>query len=211
MHCDPSPRPADAPTGLPCRWASPSRPRVRWRQLAVLLTLGVGSALAPASRAQETGEASLKAVFLYNLASFVEWPAEAFATAESPFVIAVLGRDPFGGVLDEIVANEYVGKHPFEVRRLGREDDLAGAHVLFISGSESRRVEEVLREVGGHPVLTVADFPGFAEAGGMINLAVRDDQLQIFINPRAVRACNLTVSSKLLELARIVEEPAASP
>lgn len=161
--------------------------------------------------AQASREYDLKAVFLYNLASFVDWPEAAFESPTSPFVIGVIGDDPFGRVLDEIVANEYVGKRPFEVRRFRRSDDPSRCHVLFIASSESRRMRDVLRRVRGRPVLTVGDVPGFAEGGGMIGFATDEDHLQLFINPEATRESQLSLSSKLLEVARIVDIVAATP
>jgi hypothetical protein len=161
--------------------------------------------------AQRPREYDLKAVFLYNLASFVDWPPGVFERPESPFVIGVLGDDPFGAVLDDVVANEYVGKHPFEVRRFRRADEVAGCHVLFISDSEKRRLRDILSRLRGRPILTVADQAGFAEAGGMVGFGAREGHLHLFVNPNAVRAVRLSVSSKLLELAQIVDEFAASP
>lgn len=173
-----------------------------------LLTLGPwGATPAPA---QVSREYDLKAVFLYNLATFVEWPATAFMTPDAPFVIGVLGSDPFGSVLDGVVADEYVGKHPITVRRFRRGDDVTGCHLLFISNSESRRLPELLRSLGRLPLLTVSDRPAFLEEGGMVRFATRADRLQLFVNVQATRAAELVVSSKLLEVAEVVENLTAS-
>jgi hypothetical protein len=177
--------------------------------LLAILTVGGGGA-APAA-AQVTREYDLKAVFLYNLASFVEWPVTAFSGPDAPFIIGVLGQDPFGAVLDGIVANEYVDKHPFVVRRFRRGEDVSECHLLFVAESESRRLPEVLRSLRGRPVLTVGDRPGFIEAGGMIGFATRADHLQLFVNRTAVHAAQLVVSSKLLEVAQVVETLAMTP
>ena len=62
--------------------------------LLVVLLLGLG---APASlRAQISREYDVKAAFLYNFITITEWPEEAFTTPESPYVIGVVGYDPFG-------------------------------------------------------------------------------------------------------------------
>lgn len=183
----------------------------RWGMLAGCLLLAGWWGGAPRLCAQASREYDLKAVFLYNLASFVNWPESAFESPTAPFVIGVIGDDPFGRVLDEVVANEYVGKRPFEVRRFRRSDDPSRCHVLFIASSESRRMRDVLRRVRGRPVLTVGDVPGFAEGGGMIGFATDEDHLQLFINPEATRESQLSLSSKLLEVARIVDIVASTP
>jgi hypothetical protein len=156
------------------------------------------------AEAQVSREYDIKAVFLYNLASFVEWPESAFAGPDAPFVIGVIGDDPFDGVLDAVVAGEYVGTHAFAIRRYRRPSEIDDCHVLFISASESRRLGSILARVRGRPVLTVGDIPGFAEAGGMIGFTTEHEQLQLHVNPGAVQAAALNVSSKLLEVARVV-------
>ena len=173
--------------------------------LAVLLALcAAGPAVGQASR-----EYSVKAAFLYNFATFVEWPAP-LPPAGAPFVIGVLGDDPFGATLDEIVAGERVAGHPMVVRRFSRAEDVHSCQILFISASESHRLPEILRRFEGQPVLTVSDLPGFAGAGGGIQF-ITDTRVGIIIDPAALRAAGLGVSSKLLRLARVVREGAAPP
>jgi hypothetical protein len=161
--------------------------------------------------AQSAREYELKAVFLHNLATFVEWPSTAFASPDAPFVVGILGEDPFGAVLDDLLSREYVGKRPFLVQRFRRGDDLASCHLLFIAESELRKLPDILRGLKGKPVLTVGDRPGFIEAGGMVGLAMRDEQLDLFVNRNAVQAAGLVVSSKLLEVAQVVENLDLTP
>ena len=40
-------------------------------------------------------EYQVKAVFLFNFAKFVEWPATAFKSANEPIRICLLGQNPF--------------------------------------------------------------------------------------------------------------------
>ena len=154
--------------------------------------------------AQLPREYDVKAVFLYNFVSFVNWPDSAFPDAKAPFVIGVLGTDPFGPVLDEVVASEQAKNRPLMVRRMTRVDEAVGCHILFISASESRRVPEILRKSAGKPSLLVGDFSGFAEAGGMVGFRMEGSRLKLDINVDAARAANLTISSKLLRVARVI-------
>lgn len=160
-------------------------------------------------QAQVSREYDLKAVFLYNLASFVQWPESAFAGSEDPFVIGIVGVDPFGSVLEETVAREYVGRRRFEIHRFRRAGEIGPCHLLFISTSESRWLSEILAEIKGRPVLTVGDLPWFAESGGMVGFARVQDQLQLRVNTAAVEQAALSVSSKLLELSRVVGDSVA--
>ena len=100
-------------------------------------------AATPAKAAAPT-EYQLKAVFLFNFAQFVDWPQESFPEAQTPLVIGVLGEDPFGTYLDEIVRGETVNDHHLVVQRYRRVDEITTCHILFISRSESKRLEPIL-------------------------------------------------------------------
>lgn len=154
----------------------------------------------------------VKAAFLFNFASFVEWPGTAFASASAPLVIGIIGDDPFGSILEEIIAGEQIAGHPLALRRFTSRQltEAAGCHILFVSQSESRRLRPLLQQLHGKPVLTVSDIPNFLEAGGAVAFTTAGS-VRLTINPRAAHAGQLTVSSKLLRLARIVEPEVPSP
>jgi hypothetical protein len=150
------------------------------------------------------GEYQLKAVFLFNFAQFVEWPPQAFADAQTPLVIGVLGRDPFGAYLDETVRGERVNNRSLVVQRYGRVEDIDTCHILFISRSEGDRLEEILARLRGRSILTVADAEGFALPGVMIGLVTVENKIRLRINLEGAQAASLRISSKLLRAAEIV-------
>src|SRR5204863_5659033 len=105
----------------------------------------------------QSKEYQIKAVFLFNFAQFVDWPANAFPEAQTPLVIGVLGEDPFGSYLDETVRGEKVNNRPLVVRRYRRVDEIKTCHVLFISRSEANRLEQIFSGLKGRNILTVGD------------------------------------------------------
>src|ERR1041385_8146746 len=74
----------------------------------------------------------IEAAYLYNFTRFVEWPATVFANDRSPLVLGVLGQDPFGSLLDDLVSGERINGRPIIVRRFARVADVDDCHVLFI-------------------------------------------------------------------------------
>lgn len=150
-------------------------------------------------------EYQVKATFLYNFTKFTNWPPGAFATPSAPIVIGILGEDPFGHTMDDVVRGEVVGQRPLDVKRLRAEDDLRSCHVLFISRSEKERLPTVLSQLKGSPVLSVGEINGFAEQGGMINLLLVNKTVKIEINQAATVQAGLQISAKLLKLARLVK------
>lgn len=174
--------------------------RHRWSSLGALL----GLIPAVIGWAQPTREYDLKAAFLYNFAAFVDWPPQAFQDEHAPFVIGIIGQDPFGSVLDEMVRGEQAKHRPLVVRRLLRPTEIPNCHIVFISRSEASRVPEILRHSVGRAVLTVSDTPGFVQAGGMIGFSTEGNRVLLHVNPRAAAAAELVISSKLLRVAHNV-------
>jgi len=147
-------------------------------------------------------EYPVKATFLYKFGSFVEWPQGAFASATAPFVVCIVGDDPFGPVLDRAAANQRVDQHPVVVRhmtQLGRGP--IPCHVLYTIGSKAQPTAEVLNAVRGAPVLTVTDDRRGEGPRGMVHFVVRNNRVRFLIDSLATEQGGLTISSKLLNLA----------
>jgi hypothetical protein len=151
-----------------------------------------------------SGEYELKAAILFNLVKFVEWPAAAYSSVRSPTVLCTLGRDPFGSALNEFAGNSVNGR-PLVIRRLQRDDDPHGCHLIYISSSERKLLAQLLKALQGGPVLTVGEMEQFATRGGMIQLTVEDKQVHFTINLSVASREQLRIRSNLLALSRIVE------
>jgi hypothetical protein len=152
------------------------------------------------------GEYQLKAVFLYNFTQFVEWPEEVFAESDSPLVIGILGKDPFGSYLEEIVQGEARNGHAILVQRYSNVKQIINCHILFIEPAFTSKEEIVLKELKDKKILTVSDGNNFIKHGGMIRFANERNKIKLQINLSAVRKSDITISSKLLRLSEIIEE-----
>jgi hypothetical protein len=169
--------------------------------LCIALALGVAAQVEA-----EPQEYSVKAAFIYNFTKFVEWP-EDLSAGDSPFVIGILGEDPFGGVLDETVSHKTVREKRIVVKRFSRIEDAKDCRILFISGSEKEDLSQIVKRLGHAPVLTVSDVGQFADQGGMIQLVMDQNRVRFAINVAATEQAGLKPSSQLLKLARIVTKP----
>ena len=173
--------------------------------ITLTILLAALSVAVPAYAGQRTPhEYEVKAAFLYNFAKFVVWPKDAFPERESPIVIGVLGDDPFGPVLEEVIEGKTVNNRALAIRRFRRTSDVVGCHVLFISPSEGRRLVEIFGEINLDHVLTVGDCRDFAASGGNIGFYMEDKKVRIEVNLEAAERANLRISSKLLNVARVV-------
>jgi hypothetical protein len=187
------------------------------RRLGILIVaLSVSLSSAPEAGAQvsdsDSSEYLIKAGFIYNFAKFVEWPTTAFAQPDSPIVIGILGTDPFGALIDQVVENKKIGVRRFVVKRLKRGTDLKDLReckILFVGDSERAHIDELLQIVKTLPILTVGETPGFAQRGGVIRFILEDNRVRFEVNVEAAHQADLTISSRLLTLARIVQQAAA--
>lgn len=149
-------------------------------------------------------EYQVKSVFLFNFSQFVEWPPQMLPEPGSPFVIGVVGRDPFGAYLDETVRGETLKGHPMVVKRFGNAEEVDFCHILFVSSGVSPA--SVVQALPGKGTLTVGESAEFMRTGGMIRFFKQSNRIRFEINPSAAKAADLTISSKLLSLAEISRE-----
>jgi hypothetical protein len=166
-------------------------------------TLGVLS-FCGAYGAEVATEYQVKAVFVFNFSHFVEWSPQVFATPNAPFVIGILGNDPFGARLDEAMRGEQIDQHPLLVRRIRTATEIGDCQILFIDRSESPQLEQILTALDHRSTLTVSELERSSERGVMIQFTTENNRIRLRINVDAARAAGLTISSKLLRSAEIV-------
>jgi hypothetical protein len=142
----------------------------------------------------------VKAAFLFNFAKFVEWPSEAFDGPSHPITICVLGKDPFGSALNEVIAGNTLHGHAFRTRLISEIRESEDCHILFFPASELKSTPK-LGQVRNPCTLTVGEVENFLPDGGMVNFVIQEGRVRFEINPTAVGKSHLRVSSKLLSLA----------
>jgi len=193
---------------LRCLQNRRANPRLRLGAAsAILLALLLFS---PVLHAQNVlPEYQVKAAYLFNFLKFVEWPDDVFPDTLAPFVIGIVGNDPFGDALPQVIVGKTVQGRDLVVRKYGTGENLRGCQILFIDASEKKRLPQLLAGLRGSSVLTVADLYGFLDAGGMIQFLSEDNHVRFAINADAAVRARLKVSSKLLSLARAPGSPGA--
>ncbi len=150
-------------------------------------------------QAAAANEYQIKAAFLFNFAKFVVWPAKAFPDASTPLVIGVLGQDPFGSYLDDLVRGERVDNRQLVVQRYRNPAEIKNCHVLFISRSEAGRLDQIVSSLKYRNLLIVTDADG-GNGQVIIRFVNEGNRIRFKIDAQAAKAANLTISSKLLRL-----------
>lgn len=151
---------------------------------------------------QTMDEYQVKAAFIVKFAGFVEWPLTAFKGPADPLVICVMGRNPFGHQLENLIDGKDIDGRPFAVRPITDVRDAIACHILFVSSSERLRFRSILDLLKSTSVLPIGDADDFLAEGGVINLRLENGKVRIEIDARAAKARNLRISSRLLDLAQ---------
>jgi hypothetical protein len=178
------------------------------RQLGRLKLLLVALALTVSASGlcEDTSlERKVKAAFLANFPQFIEWSENNIPAKDGPIIIGVIGDDNFADVVEEAAGRKAVNGKPLKVKKYKTIEEASESHILFVGAAKRADAEPIIRQCRKTGTLTVGDYGTFLESGGVIRFVVRDDRVQLEINPDAAKAAGLKISSKLLRLASIVK------
>jgi uncharacterized protein DUF4154 len=177
-------------------------------QRSVLLTIVmIVLALAGAfAQSPAVDEYQVKAAFLYNFAKFIEWAPGSFSTTSAPIRICVFGRNPFGRNLSDVTDGKTINGRKLLIDQVADLHVARSCHIIFISSSEKAQLKRILEGLQGADALTVSDSNSFIEQGGMIEFVLENDRVQFEVNRRATEMAGITVSSKLLSVAKRVTD-----
>jgi hypothetical protein len=167
----------------------------RYAPLAIAVAL---VCLTGRASAEEGTEAELKAEFIERFTRFVDWES-----LPDTVTLCVVGDTPITAHLQKIARRQHIKGKPARVVTIAPEE--AGAcQVVLIAGNDPHPLHVAIGRTDGRPILSIAEMPGAAAAGAIINLYIEDEHIRFEINTGAAKRGRLTLRSKLLKLARIV-------
>lgn len=139
---------------------------------------------------------AVKAAFLPRFARYVTWPTAAMPRGSDPFVLCVIGTDPFGGLLDDAARSQSVDGRAIAVRRMDSAAATDNCQIAFVGGGRPGQ----LTALGRRPVLTVTDATNGGERG-IIHFVVMGGRVRFYIDQALATQRGLSISSRLLALA----------
>lgn len=158
------------------------------------------AAFAPQPALAQASETNVKAAFLPRFARYVTWPPAARPGGDEPFVLCVIGGDPFGRTLDQAAQGQSIDGRKVQVRRLSSAQGAAGCHLAFVHGSRNDPAGPTLAALARRPVLTVTDARNGSQRG-IIHFSVVSGRVRFFIDEAQAAEKGLSISSRLLALA----------
>lgn len=169
---------------------------------SAMLVAAAVSATTPVMAQVVTANA-VKAAYLTKFAPFVEWPASA-QPPDAPFIICVVGADPFGDVLDHVAAGQKFNTHPVVIKHVAAA--APDCRIVYAgSAADAAQLSDATKNTS---ILTVSDADTDGGAHGIICFVREKDHVRFDIDAGAARQHGLVLSSKLLDLARKVVNPA---
>ncbi|HLH56906.1 MAG TPA: YfiR family protein [Verrucomicrobiae bacterium] len=146
-------------------------------------------------------EPEVKALFLFNFAKYVDWPADSFASASDALTIGIIGHNICTECLQKAVEGKKVSGRSVVVRQIEKPEEILACQLVFVSDSEKRHLEDIFNQLHSRPVLVVGDSEKFARQGGVIGFVKKDGKVRLEVNLNAARKARLEISSKLLAVA----------
>ncbi|MCK5147602.1 YfiR family protein [bacterium] len=156
--------------------------------------------------AQQT-EYDVKAVLLWRISRYIEWPVQADLNDETePFILAVIGKDPFGDSLKQAYSSGElkIKNRKVEIRNFSDITEIDKCHILFIASSEKKRLTQILSKIRGKSILIVGDSRKFGEQGVQINFYFAGSRIRFELNVKSVAAAGFKIDYRLRSIARIV-------
>jgi hypothetical protein len=175
----------------------------RFSPLAIVVT--AFALVCTIRRASASPEADLKAEFVERFTRFVDWE-----TLPDTMTLCVVGDTPITAHLKKIARRQRIKGRPGRVFTVS-PDDVEGCQVVLVAGDDPDQLHAVISRTDGRPILSIAEAPGAAKAGAIINLYIEDQHIRFEINTGAAKRGGLTLRSKLLKLARIVDGGRPAP
>jgi len=167
--------------------------------LILLLPLSVANSATPPP---DDTNAKIKSTYLYNFTKYIEWPSK---TKQGNFIIGVLGSSNLASELNIMAATKKVGEQDLEIKIFNGLDALSKCHILYISADMASNFQAIVNKIKGQSTLLITEKPGLAKQGSAINFVVQNNKQLFELNKANAEKHELTVSSKLEQLALKVE------
>jgi hypothetical protein len=166
--------------------------------VSFLRSIALASALVIPTAGHAELEHRVKAAFVYQFLSYVEWPEGTFRDARAPFVIGVLDADDIHDALQEIVRGRSAQGRSIEVRKLAAGGAIDGFHVIVV-GEAGRAALNRLPPTPG--VLVVGEGDRALERGAMVSLVRSRDHVRFQVALGTAERHGLKISSRMLAIA----------
>ena len=177
------------------------------------LIIGTGSGNC-AGEQVNSFEYEVKSACILNFFKFIHIaPAETNDKSQT-INIALVGDSPAIEVIQKTLQNKtadnkhiILNRYP-DVGHLLKDNRVH--HAVYFVAPWNENITEALPSLRNVARLTISESPDFCQKGGMINFRIDNGKVRLDINPAAAKQANIKISSQLLKLAHIIEQPSVT-
>jgi hypothetical protein len=146
----------------------------------------------------------VKAMYIYNFATLIDWPSEY---RKGDFVIGVYGTKE--GVYDNLkmkFEGRAIGSQEIKIQNYSSVGEISKAHILYITPTKSSQISTLNSKFKGKSTLLVTEKEGYLSKGAAINFVVKGTSQKFEINKSNAKKHKLVIADRLLDLASSVVE-----
>jgi hypothetical protein len=146
----------------------------------------------------------VEAAYLLKFAGYVEWTASAFASANAPIVVGIVGSDRVYDVLAKLAPGRPVKGRPVEVRRLSTVAQAGEVHLVFVGPRAWDQLADWIAASRRSFFLLVTDAPKAIDRGATLAFVQAAHRIRFEASLTAAEQSRVKLSSRLLPIAERV-------
>lgn len=151
-------------------------------------------------KAEVTREDKVKAAIIYKMTKFITWPQK-----KQTLTLCIIGDGSINSELQKINRKFSMGRRLSITHKAHTAPLDKLCEIIYIHNTDNKSTRIVLDKLEKSAVLTISDIEQFAEQGGIVGLYRTGSRIRFAINRNSVKSANLSISSQLLKLAKIIE------
>jgi YfiR/HmsC-like len=163
--------------------------------IIVLFPVFVASAANAEESKKEASYYELQANLIYNFINHLSWERPA-----DPKIICIIGDNPIMPYVQSVTeADPHIS-----VKRKYEDDFIDDCSILFVNRYFKGHFKKLLLKAGNKPILTISDIEYFAQNGGIVQFALRQNRVELAINKKSLRRARIQISSAILASSEII-------
>ncbi len=138
-----------------------------------------------------------KALFMFNFAKYIEWPA---GTSNNNFIIAVYGKDDITPELQKLASARKINNKTIIVKTINSPSEAQNANIIFLPESKHGELSKVVAYFNNKPTLIISEKSGACKQGSAINYVTQNGKMKYEVCKYNITSHNLNVDQKLIAL-----------
>jgi hypothetical protein len=145
-------------------------------------------------------DAKFKAIFVYNFAKYINWPAKG-----GGFVITILGNGDIVSEIEGIASKKMIGNSPIETKRVNSPDEIPNCQIVFVTAGKTSMLPQLTQMAKEKNILLITEKPDACASGSGINFVIKDGKLTFEMSKPNIESCGLEISTDLLKLGTVLK------